>query len=91
MKTMADFKRELISGSKVELLNLANNAPDNARLYRGMVREVLSTNTTGFYATMATGGDSFMYWGKASDWVFTGDTATNQCGLSYRIIGAHND
>lgn len=89
MNTLTDFKRVLDSdGVQLEQLNLANNAPDNARIYRGLIRSVIRTNTQGAYLTMANGSDSFMEYGKASEWEFDGDVAAHVSGLKYRVIQA---
>lgn len=89
MNTLTDFKRILDSdGVQLEQLGLANNAPDNARIYRGLIRNVIRTNTQGAYLTMANGDPSFMDYGKASEWEFDGDLATHNSGLKYRVIKA---
>lgn len=88
MKTLADFKRALqIEGVKLETLALANNVKAG-RLNVGDIRPVIEHNTTGVYLATEGGSvrGSFLGFDKASDWVFTEDTATHKCGLSYRVL-----
>ena len=88
LNTLADFKRVLQTpGVQLETLALANHI-SRGRLYVGQVRPVIKANTTGVYLATEGGGvsGSFLGYGKASEWVFTGDVATNACGLSYRVL-----
>lgn len=90
MKTLADFKRVLQSeGVKLETLSLANGVK-GGRLRVGMVRFVNKYDTVGVYLKENPedeGRGSFLDYGKASEWVFEGDTATNiKFGYAYRII-----
>ena len=96
LNTLADFKRALqTEGVKLETLALAygfTNSPasiQEGRLRVGMVRYVNKYDTTGVYLKENEGDQgrgSFLGYGKASEWVFTGDVATNACGLSYRVL-----
>ena len=88
LDTLADFKRALnTKGVQLETLSLANHV-SGGRLHVGQIRPVISADTTGVY--LATEGKSsrgsFLGYGKASEWIFNGDIATNVCGLSYRVL-----
>jgi len=89
LNTLADFKRALQTpGVQLETLALSNGYTQGGLLYVSQVRPVIKADTTGVY--LATEGSSnrgsFLGYGKASEWVFTGDVATNACGLSYRVL-----
>lgn len=90
MRTLADFKRALQTpGVKVETLAIVSGIP-GGRLYVGMIRHVHKYDTTGVYLKENEGdkgNGSFLGYGKAGEWVFTEDTATNTVyGYAYRII-----
>lgn len=88
MKTLADFKRALqTEGVQLETLALANGVK-GGRLNVGDIRPVIEWDTTGVYLKTEGGSvrGSFLGYDKASDWVFTEDTATHKCGLSYRVL-----
>ena len=88
LNTLADFKRALQTpGVQLETLALVNGI-SGGRLYVGQVRPVIKADTTGVYLATEGSGNrgSFLGYGKASEWVFTGDIATNACGSSYRVL-----
>ena len=90
MKTLADFKKVLKQeGVQLETLSLAAGS-QGGRLRVGMIRFVNIHNTVGVYLKENSedkGRGSFLDWGKASEWVFDGDVATNtKYGYSYRVI-----
>jgi len=90
IKTLSDFKKALSTeGTKLETLALANNVK-SGRLRIGMIRFVNIYNTVGVYLKENPedeGRGSFLDWGKANEWVFDNDIATNiKYGYSYRII-----
>ena len=95
--THADFKRALkTEGVRLETLALAygfSNSPasmQEGRLWVGMIRFVHKADTTGVYLKQTAdepGRGSFLGYDKASDWVFTGDIATNKVyRYSYRVL-----
>ena len=84
----AEFKRLLSTpGVQLETLALAAGVK-GGRLYVGQVRPVVEANTTGVYLATPGGSvrGSFLGFDKASDWQFQADTATHECGLSYRVL-----
>ena len=84
----AEFKRLLSTpGVQLETLSLANGVKPG-RLSVGQVRRVLESNTTGVYLETPGGSTrgSFLGYDKAGNWLFNGDIATHECGLSYRLI-----
>ena len=84
----AEFKRLLSTpGVQLETLALASGVK-GGRLYVGQVRPVVEANTTGVYLATPGGSvrGSFLGFDKASDWQFQADTATHNCGLSYRLL-----
>lgn len=89
IKTLADLKRALTFGTKLETLSLAHGVK-GGRLSVGQIRRVVKADTTGVY--IATDGDdfrgSYLGFGKASQWTFNGDTFTSVFGMSYKIVGA---
>lgn len=88
MKNLAEFKRVLQTpGVKLETLSLANGLA-GGRLFVGQIRRVNKADTTGVYLSdeTTTGRGSFLGYGKASEWEFSEDIATNSYGLSYRVI-----
>lgn len=88
LNTLADFKRALnTKGVQLETLSLANHV-SRGRLHVGQIRPVISADTTGVYLATEGGSfrGSFLGYGKASEWIFNGDIATNVCGLSYRVL-----
>jgi hypothetical protein len=90
MKTLADFKKVLKQeGVQLETLSLVAGS-QGGRLRVGMIRFVNIYNTVGVYLKENPedkGSGSFLDWGKASEWVFDGDVATNtKYGYSYRVI-----
>ena len=89
MKTLADFKKALTVGTKLETLALATGVK-GGRLNVGDVRTIVEANTVGVY--LATEGGctrgSFLGFDKAGDWKFEGKVATNtKFGYSYKVIG----
>jgi hypothetical protein len=89
MDTLADMRRALVVGAKVETLAGLGGVTPNPRI--AGVRTVTKADTTGIYlnATPADGKrGSFMSWELASAWTITGDTFTNTDGRAYRLIVA---
>lgn len=89
MKTLADFKKALTVGTKLETLALANFVK-GGRLNVGDVRTIIKANTVGVYlATEGSGvSGSFLGFDKAGDWKFEGNVATStKFGYSYKVIG----
>lgn len=90
MKNMAEFKKALQTPNiKVKTLALANPM-SGGRLYVGQIRSVYKYNTVGVYLkenASDEGSGSFLDYGKASEWIFEGDTARNtKYGYAYQII-----
>lgn len=89
MNTLADMRRALVAGVKVELIaGLGGGAP-HPRI--AGVRTVTKADTTGIYLNPTPDNlqlGSFMGWEKASAWTVSGDTFTNADGRSYRLIVA---
>lgn len=89
MKTLADFKKALTVGTKVETLALSTLVK-GGRLNVGDVRTIIKANTVGVYLATEGGGvsGSFLGFDKAGDWKFEGNVATNtKFGYSYKVIG----
>jgi hypothetical protein len=89
MKTLADFKKTLAVGTKLETLALATGVK-GGRLNVGDVRTIIKANTVGVYLATEGGGvsGSFLGFDKAGDWKFEGNVATNtKFGYSYKVIG----
>lgn len=85
----AEFKRILNKpGVQLETLALANIV-SRGRLHVGQIRPIIKANSVGIYLATPGGGasGSFLDYGKASEWEFAGDVATNvKYGMSYRVI-----
>jgi len=89
MNTLADMRRALVAGVKVELIAGLGGATPHPRI--AGVRTVTKADTTGIYLNPTPEDGkrgSFMGWELASAWTITGDTFTNIDGRSYRVIGA---
>lgn len=87
IKTLAQFKRELVPGVRLETLALAHGIK-GGRLNVGDIRPIISADTTGVYLETPGGSvrGSFLGFDKASDWQFNGDVATHAFGMSYRVL-----
>lgn len=89
MNSLADFKRALqIKGVELESLALATGVK-GGRLRVGDIRPVIEVNTVGVYLKTEGGSSrgSFLDYGKASEWEFSGDVATNiRYGYAYRVL-----
>jgi hypothetical protein len=86
---LADFKRLLqTEGVYLETLALATGVK-GGRINVGDIRPVIEANTVGVYLKTegASERGSFLEYGKASEWYFNGNTATNRkYGYAYRVI-----
>jgi hypothetical protein len=83
MNTLADFKRYLATpGAKVRLISI-NGATPRPELAEWRTVATLQTNAVAF-VTANKSGKSWLYFGKASDWRFGGNTVEND-GLIYEI------
>ena len=89
MKTLADFKRALqTEGVRLETLALATGVK-GGRINVGDIRPVIESNTVGVYLKTEGGSTrgSFLEYGKADEWRFEGNTASNtKYGYAYRVI-----
>ena len=82
MSTLAELKRALTMGASVETLTMLSGAvvPDG---HPFRVREVTKVQTQAVRL-----GESWLDFGKASEWNFEGDTFKHNDGRTYRMIGA---
>lgn len=84
-KTLADFKREINTGDKLQIIEILEDHLENGLVSIEIpeklkpVRTVSYKDTTGFYLKVdpqPTGKGSFCNYPKASDLTYTGDTFT---------------
>jgi hypothetical protein len=87
MNTLADLKRVLILGARVETVAQVGGGAPNARM--AGIRTVKKVQTNGVYLSKSVeDSGSFFEFGKVGDWTINGNEFTNTDGRSYRIAGA---
>ena len=82
------FKNILKSGQGLIDLEVTSSPfKDSARVFVGLIRPIQRANSVGVYlcSHFAPEG-SFLDYGKASEWKFSGDIATHEDGLAYRLL-----
>ena len=83
ISTLAELKRALTMGARVETLTMLSGAvvPEG---HPFRVREVTKVQTQ----AVRLDNKSWLDFGKASEWNFEGDTFKHNDGRTYRMIGA---